>query len=1389
MADDPGARLKARSTKRSSSESGSQSFRAKPLRTSKKKPSQRTTRSQSQSTTPVATPEEEAMEQDSCDGPDCNNTTPNYKIIFNNEEGEATSADICWRCRSKYKKGGSYRQGTIRSIHKFDEVSSEEEEMEEEDDRELLFGPPASNLDDCNAPLCFSGKPATHIIVFKRQGNIMLDTCSICEDCAMLYSDRNTFDNGTIQSIERKLLLSETEAATEQTSKAATTPKPLQHPTISEALQVTQDIKKVTDVTQKPEKEMLVTQNLEKEVEVTQSPNWQLDSPSPVESQNKNDQQQMVDSMSDPLPETPKFLPSESSGSSQTTPMQISNTQPAANPSGEAIAMMPMRFDTWDPIPLDKWYKADFPQETIPEEVEKEFQTQFKMNLKGHPDYDLIVAAWKGRHANFNSTKEVFENQETQRWIKDDCPPDYIPPLILSAWRLLIGRTPNTKSPKQFSLDLAELIAVVPEPFAGFIEKREKEIKAAQLPKTPPNQTLSYAQITQQQTSKDKPNEDNQQKYFFKGSESPDVPHGEQLIPPLRRTWCRITKKDVEGRRPPISDQAYTLWWDLKELNIPQDVILAKLDQEPIVGWSYRQGQEWVELAYETTPLRDEALNHTVYFEGYEDTVTPVKARRIGGSEIFIELVNVPQNRAAEDQMREALSLYGYVSDMAPVIYVDSTSKWSRRWNAILNIPEEHDLIMHPIIKVVGCEVVMFWQGSDPACTICFTKGHYSQDCNSKHRRRANKKRKDKLMPAPLLSDEKQRVIKDAKKRSEEDGITLVEAVAAIAVERKQLTADQIDAIRNTTDVLALIARLQLQGADNEVSTREEISKEAQINLANKGLATLPDEDDDFIEVKSQKQIREERKKQKNPSQPTPTQRPPQQQPPRSTTPTTKHPRTTPNTPSKGGERKKPRLDKRSKVSQEEACAYYHLVLASKKKDVEKIWKMTPSEYLAFKASWEPKQYKNMSDWVRKERSFDPSALGIESQRGKSPEPTPVPTNPPQASSSTGKLFWRNQKEAIHVNPEAKLAVTHPEQEIEVTFTFEDPENPGSILEGKEKIQMKAKFWELKNKIKEKLGREDFFFLFKGYRIGLQDRIGERLRDRNKIMLVGSWTTKDPQIASNKAKSQAEQYTKNIRLRISCEEFHKQVQGDFPDNTTGIAIQEFVAHSVGWKAHEPIVTYKDNPINLGQTLRQQGITGSSILKLSNLKYLAITVFYHTKAGRQTTKIYIPNNRNVVELKATLVKRIPYLKGKYFDVHDNEDEPFSDETMIRTKVQDGGGLAISLKNGGPIDGEEEDMVIDEEHEGQISITWGFMSTRQTKWLDFDFNDKTGQELYEAIKKFLDEAKLLQGEFTMTYQFHPIRLSDKLNWEGKQDMPVTINWGKSYVNPTQIATIIE
>ena len=87
--------------------------------------------------------------------------------------------------------------------------------------------------------------------------------------------------------------------------------------------------------------------------------------------------------------------------------------------------------------------------------------------------------------------------------------------------------------------------------------------------------------------------------------------------------------------------------------------------------------------------------------------------------------------------------------------------------------------------------------------------------------------------------------------------------------------------------------------------------------------------------------------------------------------------------------------------------------------------------------------------------------------------------------------------------------------------------------------------------------------------------------------------------------------------------------------------------------------------------------------------MAITIFYITTKGCQTTKVYVPNNKNIVELKAILNKRIPFIKGKIFDINNNKDI-IADDIMFHTKVQDGGGLGVSLQSGGPIDVDDEEI---------------------------------------------------------------------------------------------------
>jgi len=62
---------------------------------------------------------------------------------------------------------------------------------------------------------------------------------------------------------------------------------------------------------------------------------------------------------------------------------------------------------------------------------------------------------------------------------------------------------------------------------------------------------------------------------------------------------------------------------------------------------------------------------------GYKDRIKPVKAQRIGGSEVFIQLVNVSQNWKVEYQICEIFAQFGYLADLVPVLYTGSDDKWS----------------------------------------------------------------------------------------------------------------------------------------------------------------------------------------------------------------------------------------------------------------------------------------------------------------------------------------------------------------------------------------------------------------------------------------------------------------------------------------------------------------------------------------------------------------------------------------------------------------------------------------------------------------------------------------------------------------------------------------
>ena len=710
-----------------------------------------------------------------------------------------------------------------------------------------------------------------------------------------------------------------------------------------------------------------------------------------------------------------------------------------------------------------------------------------------------------------------------------------------------------------------------------------------------------------------------------------------------------------------------------------------------------------------------------------------------------------------EYEIREVFAEYGYISDIAPVTYTDSkTDKWSRRWNLILNVPEDTDFVMHPIITLVGCDVAVFWQGGTPVCSICFTKGHYSQRCSPNHRRKAYKKRKDRLIPTPRLSNEKQQLIKAAKRKSEEEGMTLLDAVAEVALEKGQMTEETIQSVKAASDALTLIAQLQAEGTAEETVTRQEAEIQSQISLANRGYAQLPTEQE-FTVVKSAGQQRRERKQTKTPQPTSPPRTPPQpasSRTPRPSTPTNKHPQSQPTTPSKGGARKRQRLERRSNVTQDACCQYLYQVASVSIKDVEKVWKMTPSQYDEYKMTWDAKTYKNMSDWERKYKpvTFVPSDAGIKAQRGRSPSPTPRPTNPsPPKTSEKPNLFAINKKNPIPTTPTAKYRVVEGDRRITVQFSIEGVQTPGQFTHGTVTLAKKARISELKKEIELLIDRKDFFLLFMGYRLAQGDMVGERLREGQKVQVIGSWNTKDPQIAKPKSK----QPDREFNLSIGAPERRTTLQYTVTDSTLGNSIQDQVANALKLKDYEPIITFKHNPIALNKTLNEQGISATSHLTLSTVTNLRLHVHYNISDKPQIYVILIPFNKTGYNLRAKVAKKLPMLKGLDFQILNSIGDPIPDDRLLRTVTQDDAHLVIANTYGETefnldSDSDEDEMDIDPIETDYVRLHFKDAQGNLRKAdMPFKHEGKTVQELYDEVREyFLAEDNETSGKlFTL------------------------------------------
>jgi hypothetical protein len=1089
-----------------------------------------------------------------------------------------------------------------------------------------------------------------------------------------------------------------------------------------------------------------------------------------------------------------------------------------------AQCMMKMDWPNWELEPMEEWVQSAFNKDLIPEYFNEAYHAQFKSHLKDYEHYEALIQHWQKTYFQFHSTHSIFTSEEMKNWELHQYSKDLIPHFVLQYWIDMLGVNIQTENANVYRAQLMVLATSLLgyfEPLFVSFHQQSKAIKAAiQKPEPTPNKDKgkqpeqskkpikqSYAAVT----STDKP------VMSPCGSDRIDSPNDDGYIPPLQETRCRITKKSMEGRKPPISDQPNTLWWDLQGLSVPQGVIRRRVKQETIRGWSYRKGQDWVELAYKTVKLRDEAINKEVSFPGYEATLTPIKARRIGGSEVFIELVNVPQSDGVDQDIREVFAEWGVISDIAPVVYVDDDDEdeneeyWSRRWNLILNIAEGTVLPIPPLFSIRKCEVAAFWQGSRKVCTICFTVGHYSQNCNPNYRAKSWQRRREALQPAQPIATDNQRIMAKAYKKVEETNLTLTEALVEVAKEQATQTKDVLESINKTADSLQAVAgsltkeipntfeQILVQENQDRIVSRQEAEHDSQIRLAARGYAELPKQPPDeqaFVQVRSRKAILAEKKAEAErnrtnlpqPSQPL--------TPPRPTTPNNKHARSNPSTPNQGGQRKKTKfIETRSRLTQEACCQYFFTTLSRPPKEIAQIWALTPSEYSHYREAMDKTLYKNAVNWERRNErdgpiTFDPREAGITIERGKSPPPAiPVETDSPSKAPEKGRAFANHQRARLPSTPTEKLKVSEPKKEIELRVSYEN--SKGAIEEKNVRIAMGSYIRDLKQVINKFLGRKDFMLVNQQYRLNGNERIGERLRNGNRVMVVGAWNVKDPQVRTTLPQARPVNENTKLRLRLSCEGKSKELQGEFSENTTGITVQEFVADALKLEAFEPIITHQGHYLDLNRSLKDQGIDGKAKLIVSSNVNMLIRIQYVTRKALATTTVTIPNNKLVIELKARIVNKIPILKDQAFDVFNVDQDQIRVDSPVNTVVKSGGMLAVGLKNNAAVDAlDDEEMDTDSLPPNHIRIHYND-STNTPVQADLEFTPEgsTGKDLKEHIEAFMSHDEKLDGRpFVMKFEFHLVKLNEPLDHWSKKSLPLEIIWGEDYSSASTSVIVV-
>jgi len=317
--------------------------------------------------------------------------------------------------------------------------------------------------------------------------------------------------------------------------------------------------------------------------------------------------------------------------------------------------------------------------------------------------------------------------------------------------------------------------------------------------------------------------------------------------------------------------------------------------------------------------------------------------------------------------------------------------------------------------------------------------------------------------------------------------------------------------------------------------------------------------------------------------------------------------------------------------------------------------------------------------------------------------------------------------------------------------------------------------------------------MFMGYRLAMGDMVGERIRDGQKVFVISSWNTKDPQPAKPKGKQSDQEFN----LSIGAPERHMTLQYIVTESTLGSSVQDQVATALNLKEYEPIITFKHNPIALNKTLNEQGINATSHLSLSTVTNMRLHVHYNLSDKPYVYDVTIPFNKTGYDLRASVAKKINILKGHDFQILNSIGDPIPDSRLLWTITQDDAHLAIANMDGESefnLDSDsDDDMEVDPIEAKNIRLLFKDAEgiSRRADF-EFDVTDKTVQQLYDEVKEyFLAEDNETSGKlFTLKYNFMHMRLTDKIIdiVEDPNHIAFDVEWGKALTSASQEAIVI-